>query len=575
VRRCAQCQVDYPDALEFCPNDGNRLPPLPGDTKALYDPLIGSTIDGRYIVDSVLGEGGMGMVYAGRHAIIDKRVAIKVLRKEAAAEQTSAQRFLAEAKAASKIGQQNIVDITDFGVLPDGHAYFVMEFLDGPTLGKVVSKGGPIAPARAAQIAMQVCKGLHAAHQKGIVHRDLKPENIFVLSREAAGDFVKIVDFGIARDTTATKRLTVAGMVMGTPEYMAPEQASGQETDHRVDQYALGCIMYEMLTGHTPFRGENPMQTLTKHVFDAVPLPSKARPDLVIPAKLEAIIMRTLAKKRDERYADLNQLMEALAAEEPRLREIMVPLAAQRRQDPAAKDPAAKPAPATARPAGDSIISGELAVARRRPTVFFAVAGAAVAVLAVVAVALRSSSSAGGASSGGLRSAPGVVASPSPPSPQATTTAGELPAPKVDTPKPDKPDPAAESVEESKRVELSLTSVPAGADVYCKDELIGTTPFKVTRAIQPGEQTLVFRKAGFKDATRAVQGNKDAYLDVALLRDPTSSKHGPSPANPGGKPSAGKPAGAQAKPAVTKPLPGPDRPRSSELRNPFDDPPSR
>ncbi len=237
----------------------------------------------------------MGMVYAGRHAIIDKRVAIKVLRKEAAADESSAQRFLAEAKAASKIGQQNIVDITDFGVLPDGHAYFVMEFLDGPTLGQASwrSRGRyrRLAAWRGSRSKTVGPRPSRLRTSKGIVHRDLKPENIFVLERDGMVDFVKIVDFGIARDIGQKKRLTVAGMVMGTPEYMAPEQASGQEIDHRSDQYALGCILYESLTGQVPFRGENPMQTLTKHVFDALTPPSRVRPDLKIPAPLEAVIL--------------------------------------------------------------------------------------------------------------------------------------------------------------------------------------------------------------------------------------------------------------------------------------------
>ena len=239
------------------------------------DPMIGQTIDGRYIVESLLGEGGMGTVYAARHAIIDKRVAIKVLRKEAAADESSAQRFIIEAKAASKIGHQNIVDITDFGVLPAGNAYFVMEFLDGPTLGKLVHELKHIPPARAVAISIQVARGLAAAHEKSIIHRDLKPENIFVLEKDGIADFVKIVDFGIAKDVKAGKRLTAVGMVLGTPEYMSPEQATGQESDHRVDQYALGCIFYEMLTGDVPFKGENAPKTLTRHVFDAVVPPTK------------------------------------------------------------------------------------------------------------------------------------------------------------------------------------------------------------------------------------------------------------------------------------------------------------
>jgi serine/threonine-protein kinase len=531
--------VDYPDALEFCPRDGARLPPLAGDTQALYDPLIGSTIDGRYVVESVLGEGGMGVVYAAHHAIIDKRVAIKVLRKEAAADESSAHRFLAEAKAASKIGHQNIVDITDFGVLADGHAYFVMEHLQGVTLGKVMGREGPLPPGRATRIAIQVCRGLHTAHSKNIVHRDLKPENVFLLERDGVADFVKIVDFGIARDTTSTKRLTVAGMVMGTPEYMAPEQASGQETDHRVDQYALGCILYEMVTGQVPFHGENPMQTLTKHVFDAVTLPSKLRPELIIPAELEAIIMRTLAKKRDDRYADLDRLMQALLVVEPKLREIAVPASARR-----GRAVAAQPV--------DSLISGEVTVPRRRPTMFLAVAG--IAVMAVAALALRMM----------LPSSHVVVAPPVVPVPAR-------PDPAVPAPRPIAPVPSAAP----QQVDITLSSVPPGADVFCKDELLGTTPTRLTRPRGDEPLQLVFRKTGYREATREVQANKDAYLDVSLLPELTSPKR----PNPGAVPKNTKK--DYAKPAVPPRARGvaasaPERPhRNGDLRNPFDDPPQK
>jgi serine/threonine protein kinase len=549
VRRCAQCQVDYPDALEFCPRDGAKLPPLTGDTKALYDPLIGSTIDGRYVIESVLGEGGMGVVYAARHAIIDKRVAIKVLRKEAAADEASAHRFLAEAKAASKIGQQNIVDITDFGVLADGHAYFVMEFIDGVTLAKIMHTTGPLPPARAAWIAVQVCKGLHAAHTKGIIHRDLKPENIFVLDREGVTDYVKIVDFGIARDASSTKRLTVAGMVMGTPEYMAPEQASGQETDHRVDQYALGCILYEMLTNSTPFKGENPMQTLTKHVFDAVTLPSKLRNDLTIPKELEAVVMRTLAKKREERYADLDALMQALIGLEDRLRGILVPEAVAQK---------AKTLAATAKPPGDSIISGELSVPRRRPTLFMAVAVAAMAVLVLTIIALKSGSS----------TTTTTTAPPTTPT-APTTTAARPAAPDPPDPKPvppePKPDPSGNPT-----VEITINSQPPGAEVTLKDEVVcRSTPCKVTQPKHDGDLEFVLRKTGFKDTSRMVRASKDTYMEALLPREPTSTKVAVkhvvvAPVRPVTK--------ASTNPDTKTPDAAKKTPHASELRNPFDDP---
>lgn len=318
MKTCPQCQVKYPDALDLCPRDGSALPAAQKIEADRSDPLIGTTIDGRYAIEARLGEGGMGVVYRAKHVLIDKPVAIKILRKEAAQDTAAVQRFIQEARSASRIGHSNIVDITDFGVLPDGHAYFVMEFLQGPTLAQVL-QDGPLDPIRVCHIAAQMARGLHAAHQKGIVHRDLKPENVFLLDREGQKDFVKIVDFGIAK-VGSGQRLTQVGMVLGTPEYMSPEQATGSETDHRVDQYALGCMMYEMLTGVVPFLCERPAQTLTKHVFEPVIPPRQRKPELNIPPSLEAVVMRTLAKKPTERFPSMRELETALQQVEAELR---------------------------------------------------------------------------------------------------------------------------------------------------------------------------------------------------------------------------------------------------------------
>ncbi len=318
MKTCPQCQIKYPDVLEFCPRDGSPLPSNSAAKEVEADPLLGTTIDGRYAIEARLGEGGMGVVYKARHVLIDKPVAIKILRKEAAQDTAAVQRFIQEAKSASKIGHSNIVDITDFGVLPDGHAYFVMEFLQGQTLAQAIQEG-PLDAARVCTIAAQMGRGLNAAHLKGIVHRDLKPENIFLLEREGQKDFVKIVDFGIAKVGSGQK-LTQVGMVLGTPEYMSPEQATGQEADHRVDQYATGCIMYEMLTGVVPFLGDRPAQTLTKHVFEPIIPPRKRKPELKIPASLDAVVIRAMAKKPEARFPSMKELEQALTQVEQELK---------------------------------------------------------------------------------------------------------------------------------------------------------------------------------------------------------------------------------------------------------------
>jgi serine/threonine protein kinase len=292
-----------------------------------YDRLIGQTLDGRYYVQRKIGEGGMGVVFAVKHAVIERPLAIKVLKKDVMRDNATIQRFVQEAKAASRIGHPNIVDVTDFGKTPEGMTYSVMEYVDGTTLSKVIKQNAPLPPARAVRIAMQISRALAAAHAKGIVHRDLKPENVFLVDRDGRPDFVKIVDFGIAKvqpieGTEAGPRLTRAGSVFGTPEYMAPEQAAGRgDTDHRVDIYALGCILYEMLVGKTPLKGDSMIRTIAMQMLDPIVPPTQVNPDLNIPAVLEAIVMKTLEKKRELRYNSMNDLLSALEQIAPRLSE--------------------------------------------------------------------------------------------------------------------------------------------------------------------------------------------------------------------------------------------------------------
>ncbi|MGE0546655.1 MAG: serine/threonine protein kinase [Kofleriaceae bacterium] len=283
-----------------------------------YDRLVGETLDGRYFVEAKIGEGGMGVVFSARHAVIERPLAIKVLKRDVMSDEGTVRRFVQEAKAASRIGHPNIVDVTDFGTTPDGMTYSVMEFVVGQTLGAAIKHGAPFSPERTIKIASQIARALGAAHDKGIVHRDLKPENVFLTDRDGRADFVKIVDFGIAKVTptqgaAAGPRLTKVGSVFGTPEYMAPEQAAGRsDTDGRVDIYALGVLMYEMVCGRVPHRGETAVRTLAMQMLDPIEPPSKVRPDLTIPADLEAVIMNALAKRRENRFQTMSALLEAL-----------------------------------------------------------------------------------------------------------------------------------------------------------------------------------------------------------------------------------------------------------------------
>jgi serine/threonine protein kinase len=290
------------------------------DRVSEYDRLVGETLGGRYFVIAKIGEGGMGVVFSARHAVIERPLAIKVLKREVMRDVATIRRFEQEAKAASRIGHPNIVDVTDFVTTPEGLTFSVMEFVDGLTLAKVIKHGAPLPPERAIKIASQIARALGAAHDKGIVHRDLKPENVFLIDREGRTDFVKIVDFGIAKvtpleGTDAGPRLTRAGSVFGTPEYMAPEQAAGRgDTDRRVDIYALGTILYEMIVGRVPHKSNSMVRTIAMQMLDPITPPSQVHPDLAVPKSLEALIMKALAKKREERFQTMPEMLRALDA---------------------------------------------------------------------------------------------------------------------------------------------------------------------------------------------------------------------------------------------------------------------
>jgi len=290
---------------------------VPAGAVARRDPYLGAIVDGRYHVESILGEGGMGVVYRCSHTIIGKKVAMKVLRPDLARDAEVTERFLNEAKAASAIGNPHIIDISDFGQFPDGSTYFIMEYLTGMSLAKLLQGGAALELDRILHIAAQLADGLAAAHAAGIVHRDLKPDNIFLTRHGSEQDFVKILDFGIAKVSSGANatRLTRAGAVFGTPHYMSPEQASGQPVDQRGDIYSFGVILYEMVSGRVPFDADNLMGILTQHLYRAPPPLSRPLPaGGEVPRGLEAIILKCLAKRPDDRYPTVEALAQDLEA---------------------------------------------------------------------------------------------------------------------------------------------------------------------------------------------------------------------------------------------------------------------
>jgi serine/threonine-protein kinase len=303
------------------------------------DPLIGQLVASRYRVLSQLGEGGMGNVFRAVQESIEKKVALKVLKAEYSASPDMVVRFHREAVSACRIKHPNVVDVFDLGQLSDGRFYIAMDLLEGRDLGQVINEGGPLVPARAVHIALQICRALNAAHQSGIVHRDLKPENIFLHRTSDGDEIVKVVDFGIAHllaqsagqstppprvpgepvddldkpGADADRKLTRVGTVFGTPEYMAPEQAEGVHIDHRADIYATGIIFYKMLTGKVPFTGSSFLEIISKHVGEEPPRMSKVNPELAIPRELEQVVLKALAKRPEDRFENMARFAQAIA----------------------------------------------------------------------------------------------------------------------------------------------------------------------------------------------------------------------------------------------------------------------
>ncbi len=268
---------------------------FPKEDDSMGVDFTGRVIDSRYRVIRKIGEGGMGTVYAGEHVEIGKDVAIKILHPAYSTQQDLVERFRREARAASRIGHPHIIDVTDFGETEDGCAYFVMEHLDGIDLADVLSHERRLAPERACKIATQICRALAAAHAAGVIHRDLKPENIFLVARDGQADFVKVLDFGIARSMGRARRLTNPGVAMGTPEYMAPEQAEGGAVDQRSDIYSVGALIYEMTSGSPPQLSRDK---------ELIP-PRGIKAD--IPEELDRIVVRALEADPAHRYQSMAQ----------------------------------------------------------------------------------------------------------------------------------------------------------------------------------------------------------------------------------------------------------------------------
>jgi len=570
MRFCPRCGTRFLAGEPFCPHDGSATQELPDEPQV--DSLPGTVVDGRYKIEKRIGEGGMGIVYAATHAMLGKKLALKVLRGEVARDPDVVQRFITEAQSATSIGHENIIDISDFGRLPDRTVYFVMEYLDGEPLTKLIRRGGSIPVREAVHLIRQIASALGAAHTRGIVHRDLKPDNVYLIKRGGSptANFVKVLDFGIAKVGGASSKLTKTGMVFGTPHYMSPEQAAGQTVDQRTDIYALGVIMYEMFVGKVPFDADTFMGILTKHMFEPPIPPSQASSGGNRLGALEDITLKALQKKPEQRYQSMAELLADLdrvasggkiaigtqggapvpdnladALEPPSRTEMRLstpsPQFDYRPAGPAAEDAAA---PNDRKRGLPLMLLGAAALL----VVGVGVGGAAFllarngifggsATAEATAPSASDAQAAAAAARSGLPSAPSapvpvipaaVIPAPVVPSPVAAPAApaGDAPALAIAPPIPAAPTPQPVAVPAAADV-LWVESTPAGAEIYQGGALIGNTPLQLARPSGPLQISLEVRAAGHRAQEVRISAMTPPRLSVQLERTATASASRP------------------------------------------------
>jgi serine/threonine-protein kinase len=500
-------------------------PPFPtqhDDDEEEEDPWIGRTLSNVYRVERRIGEGGMGTVYEARHVHLQKSFAIKVLLDTIASKGNAVERLRQEAMAAAKIDHENIVDVVNFDRTEGGAVYIVMELLKGESLAECIGRG-PIELYRALPITYQIARALQAAHEHGIVHRDLKPENVF-LTEKGGRTLVKVLDFGISKIRVADAeqvRMTRTGQLVGTPLYMSPEQARGEtDVDRRVDVYALGVILYEMITGAPPFEGRNYFELLWKHGNEPPPSMRERNPNVYFPDELEAVVARALAKQRDDRFATMEELERALVEAVPDVAPLgsLPSLPPERPSSPTASRTASRPSapvplearkaapaePSAAHPPATTTAELPLPTNKRGP------------MIALALVALAALGTGGYALSIGPEPTPAAERPASEPPPR------EAPPREAPPREPPAREPLVERVEptppSTPRVSLSLTSVPDGAEVHVGDRLLGTTPLVAPLAASDEPVALTFSREGFFPQTVSVIPAEGVAVPPVRLR---------------------------------------------------------
>lgn len=513
-------EVALPAALMLEPRVPTELPDQPSRPARL--------LGDRYRLGKLLGVGGYGAVFAAFDQRLGKRVAVKLLSPTLTQDEEVCRRFEREAIAASRVRHECVVDVTDFDVDPAGTSFFVMEYLDGSDLSEVLEDDGPLAISRALAIAAQCASALTATHEKGILHRDLKPANIFLVRSPSRPDFVKIIDFGISKVTNADSDysdLTSASKVVGTPHYMPPEQARGQPLDGRTDLYALGVILFEMLTDRRPFTGASALEILNNAATQRRVPPSTLRPEIAEVPGLDALVLRAIAIDRDKRYASMEAFGEAIVACLTTIDPALVhglpaianaPQTADEVLGPGnVSDVVAANAPATLEASSGEVTRSYQAVAARGWLRAGVVAVVAVAALAVFWVRRDGGSD----TSPGEENASSFVAegdAPPPSSGEPTDYAAALPnavAP-VDA---RAAEPIAIDAAGQGAFTFRLTSSPPEATVESRRRgRLGITPLDVTLPADQVDDELVLSHSGRADETVHVDRETDSELEVLL-----------------------------------------------------------
>jgi serine/threonine-protein kinase len=309
VKVCPVCQREFPAPATTCTEDGVPLVALVTEGNQRSEDLVGKIVEGRYKIERIIGKGGMGTVYACRHVVVGKVAAMKVLKVGVERSEGVLQRFVREAQTANLLKSRHIVEVSDFGQLPSGAFFVVMELLEGQDLARAMRAG--LTRAQLIHVFVQVAETLQIAHEKGIVHRDLKPDNVFLVTDGNDPLFVKLLDFGIAKILHGESNggLTETGVILGTPYYMSPEQARAEAIDHRSDIYALGVMMYRAFTGKLPFVADSTMGVLTRHITEEPQPPSLLGN---VDQATERLILRCMAKRREHRFQSMREVAEAL-----------------------------------------------------------------------------------------------------------------------------------------------------------------------------------------------------------------------------------------------------------------------